>query len=211
MVSRLKLNASQQAFLEDFTETSAKSAQLQGLSAEQLRAATLMQRLDYWSQHMTRVVASALADSASLRRFYESLTTDQKALFDAATRANRGGPMVAGDVVESPPPDRPDYKLPAHTNADWLIKPTAENISRVYPSAAAENLVAGKVVLGCTADEDGYLKDCLVLSETPKDQGFGNAALEVTAYMRMQPATDYGVPVRSNVRVPLTFSPGEPE
>jgi TonB family protein len=211
MASRLNLNPSQQALLRDFTATSARSAQLQGLSAEQLRALSLMQRLDYWSQHMTRVVASAQVDAASLRRFYGSLTTDQKAQFDAATRPNRGGPMIAGDVMESTARDTPDYKMPARIEADWLIKPMAENISRVYPSAAVQAHVAGKVVLRCTADEDGYLTDCLVLSETPKDFGFGNAALEVTGYMRMQPATEYGVPVRSTVRVPLTFSPEEPE
>lgn len=172
---------------------------------------SLLERLDYWAQHMTRVVASAQGDAASLRRFYESLTADQKAQFDEATRMNRMGPSVAGDVVESPPSKAPNYRLPARTEADWLIKPTAENISRVYPSAALEKYVAGKVILGCTADEDGYLKDCLVRSETPKDMGFGNAALEVTGYMRMQPATEYGVPVRGPVQVPLNFSPGEPE
>jgi TonB family protein len=211
MASRLNLDASQQALLGAFTATSAKSAQLQGLSADQVRAMSLMETLDYWSQHMERVRTSAQADAASLRRFYGSLTADQKAQFDAATRPKRAGPTVAGDVVGSPTPDTPNYRMPAHTDADWLIKPTAENISRVYPSAAARDHVGGKVLLGCTADEDGYLSECAVLSETPKDLGFGNAALEVTAYMRMQPATNYGVPTRSPVRVPVAFTPEEPD
>jgi TonB family protein len=54
-------------------------------------------------------------------------------------------------------------------------------------------------------DEDGYLKDCNVTTETPVSQGFGNAALEMSAYMRFQPATRYGVPMSSDINVPIRF------
>ena len=61
----------------------------------------------------------------------------------------------------------------------------------------------------CVADEDGYVADCVVKGEEPAGMGFRNAALEATAYMRMTPATDYGVPVRSSVAAPLKFTPPE--
>ena len=49
----------------------------------------------------------------------------------------------------------------------------------------------------------------LVLADgtVPEGQGFGNAALEMTGYMRMYPATRYGVPVRGSVTMPVRFHP----
>lgn len=211
MAERLTLNAAQRGLLEDFRATSARSTAAGGLSSSQIRAMTLVERMDFWAQRSALALASSQANAASLRRFYGSLTPAQKAQFDAATRNDQPTPSIAADVLESSSPPLPNYRLPARTEADWLIKPTPENISRVYPSAAMEAREAGKAVIRCITDEDGYLKDCIVLSESPKDRGFGNAALEVTGYMRMQPATESGVPVLGTVTIPLNFIPPPPE
>ncbi len=58
----------------------------------------------------------------------------------------------------------------------------------------------------CTVDTDGYLSDCTVTGEEPKNTGFGNAALQTTSYMRMRPATQNGIPVESIVNVPVDFN-----
>jgi TonB family protein len=203
--SALKLNPSQQAALQDFLSASARSGLVTGASAEQVRAMSLLQRFDYWADQMATVAANDRSNAAALHRFYSTLSPEQQKLFDDATKGREPHMSVAADPMPLPGTEAPDYRLPSHKEADWLIKPTGENIARVYPSAAMKEHVPGQVILGCTADVDGYLSDCIVKSEEPKDRGFGNAALEVTAYMRMQPATDYGVPVRSQVNVPIRF------
>lgn len=211
MTDLLKLTPLQQAALLAFIATSAKSAQIMAASADQIRAMSLRERLDYWSAQTAKVQSSARADAEALHNFYASLSAQQRARFDEATRLHDTHTSIAADVVSSPEVDAPDYQLPAHTDPNWLVKPTAENIGRVYPFAAAQARIPGKALLHCAVDEDGYLTDCVVSSESPAGLGFGNAALETTAYMRMQPATNYGVPARSSVNVPVAFALPDPE
>jgi TonB family protein len=205
ITERLHLTAAQTAALQNFLAVTAKAGEVSGLSEAQLRAMSYVERTDYFAKHLAEILASAKADAAALHVFYQSLSPEQRALFDRETSRHEQ-PNVAPDVAESAPRETPDYRLPSHVDANWLIKPTAENISRVYPSAAARNHVEGRVVLHCIIDTDGYLTECVVRSETPLDQGFGNAALEITGYMRMQPATNYGLPVQSEANIPITFA-----
>jgi len=88
-----------------------------------------------------------------------------------------------------------------------MVKPRGDDVARVFPAAALKGKITGSALMTCAVDEDGYLADCVIDEETPAGMGFGNAALEVSAYMRMFPATNYGVPVRSTVTVPIKFVP----
>jgi TonB family protein len=211
MTSLLKLSPPQQAALKAFTDTSALSASLNAPSAEQVRAMSFVHQFDYWAEQMVKIQAHAQADAQALHRFYAMLTPQQRAQFDAANAAHDPSPSIAADVVAAPGLEERDYSRPAHSEPDWLVKPTADNIARVYPYAAMQARITGKVILHCMVDVDGYLGDCLVKSETPPGQGFGNAALEITGYMRMQPATNYGVPTRGEVNLPITFSLPDPD
>jgi TonB family protein len=210
MTSLLKLAPAQEAALKSFMEISATSADVNAPSAAQVRAMSLVEQFDSWAAQTVTIQSHAQADALALHRFYASLSPAQRERFDAATRHDVT-PNVAADVIPAPGLEEPDYKLPAHKDADWLVKPTAENIARVYPSAAMKAHITGKVILGCIVDEDGYLADCVVKSETPQGQGFGNAALEITAYMRMQPAMNYGVPAKGGVNLPIAFTLPEPD
>ncbi len=165
------------------------------------------QRLDYLADHIEADLTSARAGAQALRQFYSLLSPEQRQLFDEVTRPPVGGPGAAVDASPQPAPSAPNYGLPSHTNPTWMIKPRGEDLARVYPTAAWKAKVTGKVLMSCIADEDGYLADCVVQDENPKGMGFGNAALEISAYMRMVPATNYGVPVRSAVNMPITFTP----
>ena len=207
IAEKLKLDPAQHALLDEFVTTAARAALFPPISATELRAMSLLQSGDYWLRQQAAVLDSLQTDVASLRRFYNALSPDQQRLFDDATRGPAQSSTVAADAVTSRKNRSPDYKLPARTEPGWLVKPSAENISRVYPSAAVRNRVAGKALLACIADEDGYLTECTVRSETPEGMGFGNAALEITGYMRMNPATVYGVPVRSQLQIPVDFAP----
>jgi TonB family protein len=207
IVASLGLDGRQQAALLAYeAKLTDMPGQSPAPSAEQFRALSLPQRLDYMADHMALDVSGLRARADAARRFYALLTPAQRTQFDEATEVERTNPGLAAAPTPLSAPSDLNYALPSHTNPDWMVKPTADELSRVYLTLASRNGVTGEAVLQCTADEDGYLADCVVNSETPAGAGFGNAALEMTAYMRMRPATNYGVPVSSAVIVPLHFA-----
>jgi hypothetical protein len=57
--------------------------------------------------------------------------------------------------------------------------PSGNDLARDYPSKASRESISGRVV----PDEAGYLTECVVRREAPAGEGFGNAALEMTAYI----------------------------
>ena len=57
---------------------------------------------------------------------------------------------------------------------------------RMDTSAAAAE---GEVTLLCGFDSDGSLKDCVVVSETPPDQGLRQSALATSERARLSPST----------------------
>lgn len=144
---------------------------------------------------------------------YAVLTPEQKAKLDDCLEPDRrpeeGAPQVLAlqSLIA-----KKNYSLPAYTRPDWLVKPSGDVVARVYPSLARHMGVKGRVMLRCVSDAQGYLYDCVVDEETPADSGFGNAALEMSAYFRMKPGTRYGVPVEATVTIPLTFmlDPSDP-
>ena len=105
--------------------------------------------------------------------------------------------------------------LPPGTEADrapdWLVRPDGARIERFYPDRALRGSVEGRVVLTCIVGVDTRLQDCHVASENPPAYGFGDAALKLSAEMRMAPAIRQGLPAESLVRIPLAFKMPEPE
>lgn len=71
----------------------------------------------------------------------------------------------------------------------------------VYPPAAKLAEVEGSARLHCRVDARGLLDGCLVLGETPSGHGFGEAALRLSARLRMQPLIDS----QTWMIVPVTF------
>jgi TonB family protein len=95
---------------------------------------------------------------------------------------------------------------PGDTAADWLTKPTAEQVQAYYPNAAAAKAASGSASIRCTVTVDTTLKNCSVLSETPAGLGFGDAAVAMASVFRMKPAIKSGQPVDSQVSIPIRFA-----
>lgn len=92
------------------------------------------------------------------------------------------------------------------TKADWLRQPTPSEFQSLYPKAAVKVRAGAVVMLTCVAATDGSLKRCTAKSQRYDEYGFEAAAVQMAQYFLMRPATVDGVPVESNVRVPITFS-----
>lgn len=96
----------------------------------------------------------------------------------------------------------------SEVNADWLRKPTEAELQAAYPTSAKET--SGEARLTCTVSAAGVLGNCRVVSETPRDLGFGAAALNLISKFQMRPARRDGVAVESEVTIPVIFSKPNP-
>jgi len=94
-------------------------------------------------------------------------------------------------------------------NPQWVRQPSAAQMERAYPRAAAADGISGRASLSCRVTGSGEVTACEVTSETPVGEGFGRAALSLSRYFRLSPRTVDGQAVEgARVTIPLTFNLG---
>jgi protein TonB len=86
--------------------------------------------------------------------------------------------------VDQPPPPMPQfaaepapprfYPAPTIVNPQWVRQP--RDLARYYPERALRREIEGRVVLDCGVSVRGVL-NCVVVSETPANWGFGEPAM----------------------------------
>jgi TonB family protein len=72
-------------------------------------------------------------------------------------------------------------------------------------AAASPEGGEGRVELECTVQEDGRLSACVIRSETPRDRGFGAAAVSAARRARLSAGTVAGVATGGKVRFTTRF------
>lgn len=125
---------------------------------------------------------------------------------------------IGGPVNLDPVPDTPTHgaatepTLPPVSvinNPRWVRQPSAAQMERAYPRAAAADGTSGRAVLSCSVLADGSVSGCSVTSETPAGEGFGQAAVSLSRYFRLSPRTVDGRAVEgARVSIPLNFAIG---
>jgi hypothetical protein len=110
----------------------------------------------------------------------------------------RPGPAsIDPDVLTSPwLPQPPEL-------ASW---PTGSQIEQAADRYAGKGAGARAEML-CRADSAGHLDPCVVIAETPKDYGYGKAALALAPLLRLRPITSEGIPIAgAQIDVQIPFS-----
>jgi TonB family protein len=93
---------------------------------------------------------------------------------------------------------------PVGDHPDWISRPTAEDVMNYRPAKGMA--VDGHATISCVVTDRGTLDRCRVVSETPLGDGFGAAALAMSALFRMRPRTANGAPVGGAiVNIPIHF------
>jgi protein TonB len=89
----------------------------------------------------------------------------------------------------------------------WIKRPTASQVGYAYPSAARHaGSPDGRGTIACDVNADGGLEGCFVYKEDPAGLGFGEAALKLARYFKMQPLNSAGRSVAGGtVTLPIVF------
>lgn len=119
---------------------------------------------------------------------------------------------LGGEVVMPSIQGQPDVSAQAAivdddvTEPNWLRQPNGDVFSRYYPDRAQRMEVSGRVTMRCRVTESGELTQCQIASETPAGYGFGDAALRLVPYFRLNPLDLDGRAVAGRmITVPVAF------
>ena len=93
------------------------------------------------------------------------------------------------------------------TKPVWIKTPTAHQVEYAYPSAATHaGSPIGDGTIACDVDADGKLESCFIYKEDPAGLGFGEAALKLAKYFRMEPLDAAGQSVAGGtITIPIDF------
>lgn len=93
----------------------------------------------------------------------------------------------------------------AQTPVAWIAGPSLAQVAAHYPDGAKAAGHAGRAELSCTVAAQGRLRDCAAIGESPRGEGFGNAARQVARDLRA--GLSGAIHDGSEVRVMVAFDP----
>jgi len=119
-------------------------------------------------------------------------------------------PSKIGIPVEFPnfmPPDAAMQTSAVATGVRWTQAPSFDEVVAAYPAKAREKGVTGRATLVCSFADDGRLKNCSTLTQTPASAGFAAAAKKLTPLFVGPTERPDGKPMKGVlVQIPFTFT-----
>ena len=105
--------------------------------------------------------------------------------------------------------DGPQHQV---VRPNWRKIPSGDDMAHFYPEGAMRRELGGKALMQCKVAREGTLYACTVISESPPNEGFGEAALKLAPYFEMTPQMEDGRPVAGGVvRIPVVFNIDSPD
>lgn len=125
------------------------------------------------------------------------------ALLAAAAPAVAPTPNTVSPLTVSPAPKVGPIAATVDMASDESM---GGDFTAIWPAGAYFKGGDGHVTLTCLIDIHGLAERCQVAVETPKDQGFGKAALEMRPTFQLRPATGPdGQPVNATMSINVSF------
>jgi protein TonB len=84
----------------------------------------------------------------------------------------------------------------------WEKTPSADDLGKAAPPLGTRDAYTR---IRCDVRPDGGLRNCVIIEETPKGQGYGRAALKAARYFKMRPRAAGGRPAPRTVIVPIRW------
>ncbi len=126
------------------------------------------------------------------------------AAFAAAAQPEPQPGKTVSPVTVSPAPDKGPIAATIDVAGD--DESAGRDFVAVWPAKAYQAATDGHVTLSCKIDIHGLAEWCEVAAESPKNQGFGKAALELRPTFKLKPATGAdGAPVNAMMALNITF------
>ena len=115
----------------------------------------------------------------------------------AATPGNTVSPVTVSPETKAP---TPDLKIDMQSDDDDV-----DQLVAIWPGTAYTARLNGRVNLRCKVDVHGLAEWCEVTSESPKNKGFGKAALEMRTTFKLPIPMGPDGPIAAMRNVALTF------
>lgn len=98
-------------------------------------------------------------------------------------------PAAAPAAPGCPSPDNKDA-VAYIKNPKWLHRPSADDVSRVYPAHEQRLHNSDRVVMDCPIADDGTLQACDVVDDKRPNTGFDKASLSLAKLFKMAPLAE---------------------
>jgi protein TonB len=116
-----------------------------------------------------------------------------------------GGTTTVSPLTVSPSPTPPSKTPPAATIDIPYDDSAGGEFAVIWPTNAFKAKIGGHVVLTCDIDRYGLAEWCKVASETPPNDGFGAAALELRPTIKIAPAMGPDGPIDHVTNIAIEF------
>jgi hypothetical protein len=103
------------------------------------------------------------------------------------------------DLVQDPAVKVPGFVISPKKRSDWKQLPNADDFAGSYPDRAVQKRIEGAVTIACRVGSKGEMLACVFYEESPRGEGFIDAARYLASKFRLPPHLPDGTKVENGV------------